>query len=366
MKFIDLKTQYKRIESKIQSGLNHVLEHGQYIMGPEIKTLEKQLADFIGVKHAIGVGSGTDALLLALMALGIGKGDEVITVPFSFFATAEMIVLAGATPVFVDIDPRTYNMDPALIKKAITSKTKAIMPVGLFGQCPDLDTINAIAKEHNLYVIEDAAQSFGGTYKGSYSGALTTIGCTSFYPAKPLGGYGDSGACFTNDDKLADKMRQLLDHGQDKRYHHSWIGINGRMDSFQAVVLSAKLELLKEELVLRQQAAKRYDESLSKIVQTPYIEPFNTSSYAQYTVMLPERDKVQAFLQAEGIPTMVHYPIPIHLQPAMAYLGLKAGSFSHSEKAASNVLSLPMHPYLTEEDQDKVVQALSRAVTAVA
>lgn len=362
MQFIDLKTQYKRIDTLVEQGLKNVLQHGQYVMGPEIRELEQKLAEWVGVKHTLAVSSGTDALLLALLALDIGAGDEVITTPFSMFATAEMIALSGAKPVFVDIDPKTFNLDPHLLEQAITSKTKAIMPVSLYGQCADLDAINAIAVKHNLPVIEDAAQSFGARYKSKTSCGLTTIACTSFYPAKPLGGYGDSGACFTNDDKLADKMRALHNHGQDERYHHPWIGINGRMDSFQAVVLLAKLTLFSEELELRQQIAKRYDDGLSSIVTTPYIEPYNISSYAQYTLSLFNREKIQKTLQAKNIPTMVHYPIPIHLQPAMAYLDLPKGSFPRSEEAGGCVLSLPMHPYLTEEEQEKVIAAVREAV----
>lgn len=362
MQFIDLKTQYKRIETRVEEGLKAVLQHGQYVMGPEIRELEKQLAEWTNVKQAIAVASGTDALLLALLALDVKAGDEVITSPFSMFATAETIVLAGAKPVFVDIDSKTYNIDSSLLEKAITPKTKAIMPVSLYGQCADIDTINAIAAKHNLPVIEDGAQSFGATYKNRPSCGLTTIACTSFYPAKPLGGYGDSGACFTNDEKLAAKIRALHNHGQDERYHHPWIGINGRMDSFQAVVLLAKLTLLKEELELRQQVAKRYDDALSSYFVTPYIEPHNVSNYAQYTLSVSNREVIQKAMQAKNLPTMVHYPIPIHMQPAMAYLNLPNGSFPKAEKAAEQVLSLPMHPYLSEEDQDKLIDGLLETV----
>ncbi len=362
MQFIDLKTQYKRIEMIVEQGLKNVLQHGQYVMGPEIRELEQKLAQWVDVKHAIAVASGTDALLLALLALDIGAGDEVITTPFSMFATAEMIVLAGAKPVFVDIDLRTYNLDPKLLEQAITPNTKAIMPVSLYGQCADLDAINAIAAKYHLPVIEDAAQSFGARYKNHASCGLTTIACTSFYPAKPLGGYGDSGACFTNDDKLAAKMRALHNHGQEERYCHPWIGINGRMDSFQAVVLLAKLTLLEEELQLRQRVAKYYDEALSAIVTTPYIELHNMSSYAQYTLLVDNREMIQKALQAKNIPTMIHYPIPIHLQPAMAYLNLPKGSFPKSEEAAQRVLSLPMHPYLTQKEQNLLISALQECV----
>lgn len=364
MQFIDLKTQYKRIETMVDTGLKAVLNHGQYVMGPEIRELEEKLAQWAGVKQCIAVASGTDALLLALLALGIKQGDEVITTPFSMFATAEMIVLSGATPVFVDIDPKTYNLDPALLKKAITPKTKAIMPVSLYGQCADMNAINAIAQKYHLPVIEDAAQSFGARYKDRASCGLSTIACTSFYPAKPLGGYGDSGACFTNDEALAEKIRHLHNHGQDQRYHHPYIGINGRMDSFQAVVLLAKLTLFAEEMEIRQVIAKRYNEGLVDVVEIPFIESHNISSYAQYTISVPatKRESIQVALQEKGIPTMVHYPVPIHLQPAMAYLELKEGSFPYSEEAGHRVLSLPMHPYLTEEEQCKIIEAIREVV----
>lgn len=365
MQFIDLKTQYKRIESLVSKGLTNVLEHGQYVMSNEVRELEKQLAEWVGVKHAIAVASGTDALLLALLALDVGSGDEVITSPFSMFATAEMIVLAGAKPIFVDINPKTYNLDPRLLEKAITSKTKAIMPVSLYGQCAELDEINAIANKYHLPVIEDAAQSFGARYKNAASCGKTTIACTSFYPAKPLGAYGDAGACFTNDDHLAEKISFLHNHGQDKRYHHPLIGINGRMDSFQAVVLLAKLTLFAEEMEMRQVIAKRYHDGLAGIVNIPHIESYNVSSYAQYTISLnstSEREYLQTELNKQNIPTMVHYPVPIHLQPAMAYLELSQGAFPHAENAGNCVLSLPMHPYLKEKEQNKIIQAVVDAL----
>lgn len=361
MQFIDLKTQYRRIQTQVETGLKTVLEHGQYVMGPEINALEKQLAEWVGAKHAIAVSNGTDALLLALLACDIRPGDEVITSPFSMFATVEVIALLGAKPVFVDINPRTFNMDPALLEKAITPKTKAVMPVSLYGQCVDFDAIHAITEKYNLPVIEDAAQSFGARYKDKASCGSTTLACTSFYPAKPLGGYGDSGACFTNDDTFMEKIRALHNHGQDRRYHHPYVGINGRMDSFQAVVLLAKLTLFAEELKQRQAIAQRYDEGLKSVVMVPYIESYNVCSYAQYTIALSsssEREKLQAALSAQNIPTMVHYPVPMHLQPAMAYLGLKENSFPHSEAAGNTVLSLPMHPYLSEDDQNKVIDAI--------
>lgn len=362
MQFIDLKTQYSLIEQDVLNGIRNVLNHGQYIMGPEITKLENQLAEFVGVKHAIVNSSGTDALLMALMALEIKPGDEVITSPFSFFATSEVISLLGAVPVFVDIDPLTYNLDPNKLEAAITNKTKAIMPVGLYGQCAEHDEINAIADKYGLAVIEDAAQSFGATYKGKQSCALSTIGCTSFFPSKPLGGYGDSGACFTNDDELAKKLLEIRIHGQNARYCHSRIGINGRMDTIQAAILIEKMKIFPNEIKLRQKIAKHYDEMLSSCVKTPFIKAHNTSVYAQYTIEVSQRDQVQKAMQELNIPTAVHYPAPLHQQVAMAYLGYKEGDFPHAEKASLGVISLPMHPYLKEEEQIKVVEAVKSAL----
>lgn len=363
MQFIDLKTQYSLIENDILASIKRVLDHGQYIMGPEVTELEKQLSDFVGVKHAIVNSSGTDALLMALMALDIQPGDEVITSPFSFFATAEVISLCHARPVFVDIDPLTYNIDPAKLEAAITSKTKAIMPIGLYGQCPDFDAINAIANKHGIPVIEDAAQSFGATYKGKYSCGLSTIGCTSFFPSKPLGGYGDSGACFTNDDAIAQKLIEIRIHGQNARYSHSRIGINGRMDTMQAAILLEKMKLFPAEIAMRQKIAKRYDNLLSDSVKTPVVQPQNTSVFAQYTIEVSNRAQVQAELQRLGIPTAVHYPIAMHQQQALAYLNYKAGDFPLSEKASQSVISLPMHPYLQEAEQLKIALAVKQALT---
>jgi UDP-2-acetamido-2-deoxy-ribo-hexuluronate aminotransferase len=358
MQFIDLKTQYQRIKTDIQQGIDAVLEHGQYIMGPEIGAMEQLLADYVGVKHCLGVANGTDALLMALMALDIKAGDEVITTPFTFFATAEMIALIGAKPVFVDIDPQTYNLDPSLLEQAITPKTKAIMPVSLFGQCADMDAINAIAKKYDLPVIEDAAQSFGATYKGKKSGGLSTIATTSFFPSKPLGCYGDGGACFTDNDALAEKMRWIRIHGQDRRYHHPILGINGRLDSIQAAVIIAKMKIFDEEVQQREQIGARYSQLLAGKIATPYIAPGNSHVYAQYTIQVEQRDELQRQLQAQGIPTAVHYPIPLNLQPVFAYLNQPKGSFPWAEKAAERVLSLPMHPYLPEQDQQHIASTL--------
>lgn len=363
MDFIDLKTQQNRIKAQLDANIAKVLAHGQYILGPEIVELEQKLAAYTGAKYCITVASGTDALLIALLALNIRPGDEVITSPFTFIATAEMIALAQAIPVFVDIDARTYNIDPAQIEAAITPRTKAIMPVSLYGQCADFDAIHAIAAKYNLPVIEDAAQSFGAEYKGRKSCNLSTIGCTSFFPSKPLGCYGDGGAIFTNDDSLAQTMSYIRVHGQDRRYHHPLIGVNGRMDTLQAAILLPKLEIFPEEVRLREQIGRRYSELLSaRGIQTPYIEPHNLSVYAQYTILVKNRDAVQQKLQARGIPTAVHYPIPLNLQPVFAYLKKPKGSFPVAERVAEQVLSLPMHPYLSEKDQDMIVNAVCEAV----
>lgn len=364
IEFIDLKTQYEQLREPIRARIDAVLEHGQFIMGPEVAELEQRLAEYVGVGHCIAVSSGTDALLVAMMALGIGPGDEVITTPFTFIATAEMIALLGAKPVFVDIDPRTYNMDPALLAAAITTKTRAIMPVSLYGQCAEFDAINAVAAKHGLPVIEDACQSLGATYKGRQSCALSSIGCTSFFPSKPLGGYGDGGACFTDDADLATRMRQLRVHGQDRRYHHPLIGINGRLDTLQAAILLAKLDRFADEVQARGRIGARYSEWLNGQVGVPYIEPYNTSVYAQYTVEVDDRDAVQSRLKQHGVPTAVHYPVPLHRQPAFASLGHAAGSFPESERAAGRVMSLPMHPYLDARQQEEIVLALREAVAA--
>ncbi len=359
MQFIDLKAQYQRIQGQVQQRIQAVLEHGQYILGPEHEELEKRLAAYVGVKHCINVASGTDALLIALMALELKPGDEVITSPFSFFATAEVIVLLGARPVFVDIDPRTYNLDPKLIERAITPKTRVIMPVSLYGQCADFDAINAIAKQHKLVVIEDGAQSFGAAYKGRKSCALSDIGCTSFFPSKPLGCYGDGGAIFTGDDALAQRMRWIRVHGQERRYHHPVVGINGRLDTLQCAILLPKLDIFPEEVELRSKIGARYSELLKDACATPYVEPHNLCVYAQYTIQVDGREAVQASLHKAGIPTAVHYPVPLHRQPALTAFGADC---PHSDAVAARVLSLPMHPYLKTADQDRVVAALRAAL----
>jgi UDP-2-acetamido-2-deoxy-ribo-hexuluronate aminotransferase len=358
MQFIDLKAQYQTIQSDLQARMNRVFEHGQFILGPEVQELEEQLAAFVGAKHCLTVSNGTEALLIALMALGIGPGDEVITTPFSFIAPVEMIILLGAKPVFVDINPLTYNIDATLIEKAITPKTKAILPINLYGQCADFDQIQAIATRHKLAIIEDGAQSFGASYKGRNSGLLGTISCTSFFPAKPLGCYGEGGACFTQDDELATIIRQIRHHGQDKRYHHIRLGLNGRLPTLQAAILLSKMTVFQEELERRQWVAENYNKQLQNIVSVPHIESYNKSSFAQYTVRLSQRDQVIAGLSAKNIPTAVHYPVAIHQQPVMIDLGYSATGMPHAEQAALEVLSLPFHPYMSLQDIEKVTHAL--------
>lgn len=362
MQFIDLKKQSHRIETNLLARFQAVLDHGAYIMGPEVAELERALAKFTGVEHALAVSSGTDALLIALMALDIGAGDEVITTPFSFFATAEVIALLGAKPVFVDINPNTYNIDADLLEAAITPKTKAIMPVSLYGQCADMDAINAIAAHFNLPVIEDAAQSFGATYKGRQSCGLTTIGCTSFFPSKPLGGYGDGGACFTNDAELAKRMAEIRTHGQSERYCHTRLGINGRLDTLQAAILLEKLAIFPEEVTLREQVAARYAALLPDFIKKPLIESHNTSVYAQYTIEVSDRSTIQQKLQEKGIPTAVHYPVGLHQQPVFKSLYPEEQRFVQTEKAANRVMSIPMHPYLTAEEQQTICNALEEVL----
>ena len=357
----NLKAQYARLKGPIDARIQKVLDHGQYIMGPEVAELEARLANFVGAKHCAGVCDGTTAMMIAMMALGIKAGDEVITTPFTFIATGEMIAILGAKPVFVDIDADTYNLDPALIERAITPRTRAILPVSLYGQCADMDAINAVAARHGLAVIEDAAQSFGATYNGRRSGALSTIATTSFFPTKPLGCYGDGGACFTDDDALGERMAQIRVHGQSKRYYHPIIGMNGRLDTLQAAVLLAKLDTLEEELAARQRIGARYSQELGGAVKTPKVAAGNTHVYAQYTIQVENRDRVQAKLKEQGIPTAVHYPVPLNLQPAFASLGQGEGTFPKSDHAARRVMSLPMDAFLDEATQDRIVAAVRAA-----
>jgi len=369
MQFTDLKAQYTALKPQIDAGIQAVLDHGQYIMGPEVKALETRLAARTGVKHCVTVASGTEALLIALMALGIKAGDEVITSPFTFAATGEVIALLGARPVFVDIEPDTCNLDATLIEAAITPRTRAIMPVSLYGQVADMDAINTVAARHGLPVIEDAAQSYGATYQGKASGGLSTIGCTSFFPSKPLGCYGDGGALFTDDDALAQAAREIRVHGQSARYTHTRIGVGGRMDTLQCAVVLAKLERFDWELARRREIGARYHRLLAPLTALPNerglglitVRPDRDSVWGQYTVFVPQRDKVQAALQAAGVPTAVHYPKPLHHQAAYAEFCCP-DCCPNSIAAAARVMSLPMSADLSEEDQDAVVAALAAAL----
>ncbi|AUA55827.1 UDP-4-amino-4-deoxy-L-arabinose--oxoglutarate aminotransferase [Achromobacter spanius] len=361
MQFIDLKKQYQVLRDPINARIQQVLDHGQYIMGPEVKELEAALQAYTDTKHCITVASGTEALLMSLMALGIGAGDEVITTSFTFVATAEVIVLLGATPVFVDVEPDTCNIKVADIEARISSRTKAIIPVSLYGQCGDMDEVNAIAARHGIAVIEDAAQSFGATYKGRKSGNLSTIGCTSFFPSKPLGCYGDGGAIFTNDDALAQACREIRVHGQSARYYHTRVGVGGRMDTLQCAVVLAKLERFGWEVEQRIRIGARYQALFADVanVRTVTVRPDRDSVWAQFTIMVQDRDGIIAALKAADIPTAIHYPRPIHTQPA--YSRYADGSTPVSEMLASQVLSLPMHPDLDAETQNHIVQTVMQA-----
>lgn len=348
MQFIDLAAQQARIKDKIDARIAQVLAHGKYILGPEVQELEEKLAAYTEAKYCITVANGTDALQIAQMALGIGPGDEVITPGFTYIATAETVALLGAKPVYVDIDPKTYNIDPSLIEAAITEKTKAIIPVSLYGQPADFDRINEVANKYNIPVIEDAAQSFGATYKGRKSCNLSTIACTSFFPSKPLGCYGDGGAIFTNDEELATIMRQIARHGQDRRYHHIRVGVNSRLDTLQAAILLPKLEILDDEIDRRNEIASEYTRQLNNLGNgfTPFIESYSYSAWAQYTIKVDEREKVQKALNREGITTAIHYPMPLNKQPAV----ISSSKLPIGDFVAEKVLSLPMHPYLFKSD----------------
>ena len=363
--FADLKSQYAALKGQIDARIQRVLDHGRYIMGPEVAELEAMLAQYTGAKHCITVASGTEALLIALMALDLKPGDEVITTPFTFAATAEMIVLLGGVPVFVDIEPDTCNVDATLIEAAITSRTRAIMPVSLYGQVADMDAINAIAARHRLAVIEDAAQSFGATYKARKSCNLSTIGCTSFFPSKPLGCYGDGGALFTNDERIAQAAREIRVHGQSARYTHTRVGVGGRMDTLQCAVVLAKLERFEFELAQRHALGSRYGELLREEdgVQELAVRADRDCVWAQYTVFVERRDGLQAALRDQGIPTAVHYPSPLHRQPAYTRYA-PPDACPHSERAAQRVLSLPMSADLTHAQQDRVARALRAALAA--
>lgn len=349
--FANLQYQYQLYKTEIDNAIHGVLDKSNYIMGEEVTQLESSLEEFTGAKYAITCSSGTDALLLAMMTLDIKPGDEIITTPFTFIATAETIALMGAVPVFVDIDEKTYNMDPSKIEKKITNRTKAIMPVSLYGQPADMDTIQTIATNHNLKVIIDGAQSFGSTYNGKTDSNLGNISTTSFFPAKPLGCFGDGGAVFTNDEELAKKMKQLRVHGQNKRYHHKYIGMGGRMDTIQCAIVNVKLKHYKKDLDLRQEVAIKYTKALQdKDLILPHIDEKATSAFAQYSVRVKNRDEVQAKLKDQGIPTAVHYPMPLHLQECFEYLGYKEGDFPISEIVSNEIMSLPMNPYVADKE----------------
>ena len=360
MQFIDLKSQQARIREDIEARIQKVLDHGQYILGPEIKEMEEMLASYVGVKHCVGASSGTDTLLIALLALGIGPGDEVITVPYTWISTAEMIALVGAKPVFVDIEESTMNMNASLLESAITDKTKAIMPVGIYGQTSDMKEICGIAERHgSIPIIEDAAQSFGATHHDKKSCALSEIGSTSFFPSKPLGCYGDGGALFTDDDEIAEIMRQIRVHGQMEKHHHPRLGINGRLDSIQAAIVMAKMAIFDEEILKRQAVAEAYNARLDRDdITLPKVAPHNTSVYAQYTILCEDRDSVQSALKKAEIPAVPYYAVPLHLQPVFNDLGYVKGDFPVTEMVSDRCLSLPMNPYLSEEEIDRVCQAV--------
>ncbi|WOJ96935.1 DegT/DnrJ/EryC1/StrS family aminotransferase [Congregibacter brevis] len=366
--FIDLAAQQARIKPQIDAAIQRVLQHGKYILGPEVEELEEKLAQYTGAKHCISCANGTDALQIALMALGVGPGDEVITPAFTYIATAEAAAVLGAKPVYVDIRADTFNLDPRLLEAAITPRTRAIIPVGLFGQCADMDAINTIAQRSGIVVIEDAAQSFGASYGEKKSCNLSTIATTSFFPAKPLGCYGDGGAIFTSDAGLAHSLRKIARHGQSARYHHDVVGVNSRLDTFQAAILLEKLRIFDDELALRQEVAGRYDQLISELTVSdnlgmlvrPYQSEGQASVWAQYTLRVSYRDAVQAVLKAEGITTTVYYPMSLHKQQAIQD---SAASCPESDLAADSVLSLPMHPYLDQETQRGIAEKLVAAVS---
>lgn len=375
--FANLQYQHNLYKDEIEEAILKVARNCNFIMGEEVTQLEKSLEEFTGAKYAVSCSNGTDALLLAMMALDIKPGDEIITTPFTFIATAETIAFLGAVPVFVDIDEKTYNINPDLIEEKITSKTKAIIPVSLYGQAADMDKIQDIANKHNLKVIIDGAQSFGCTYNGKTDSNLGDISTTSFFPAKPLGCYGDGGSVFTNDEKLANKMKSLRLHGQSKRYHHKYIGMGGRLDTMQAAVLNVKLKYYPKDLALRQEVAIKYTEALSKKLEEkrdkdydvvlPYIDGRCTSAWAQYSIRIKPstfnlqsstslRDDLQESLKEKGIPTAVHYPMPLHLQECFTYLGYKKGDFPISEIVSNEIMSLPMNPYVIDEEIEYIVK----------
>ena len=360
-----IKLNDQKILNKTKKNINKVLLHGNFILGPEVNELEKHLSLYTGSKYCLSISSGTDALLISLMSLGIGKGDEVITSPFSWISTIEVILLLGAKPIFADIDKNTFNIDVEDIPKLINKKTKAIIPVSIFGQCCDMDTINKIARENKIFVIEDGAQSFGALYKGSNSCNLSTIGCTSFFPTKPLGSFGDAGASFTNNKQLYEKMLSIRNHGQVKtRYNYEYLGVNGRMDTIQAAILIEKLKSFKSSIIKRQKVAEYYDKLLSKYsyIQTPYISSFNKSVFAQYTIKIKKRDEVKNKLQKENIPTFIFYPKPLY---KVKYLRQNYKKLKNVEKVCKEVLSLPMNEYLSKRQQEHIVEKLIKACMSV-
>jgi UDP-2-acetamido-2-deoxy-ribo-hexuluronate aminotransferase len=373
IQFIDLKAQYKALKPRIDARIQAVLEHGAYVNGPEVVELEKELAKYTGAPYALSIASGTDALLVPLMALGIGAGDEVITTAFSFIATAETIVLSGATPVYVDIEPHTYNIDVSKIEKAITKRTKAIMPVSLYGQIADMDEIHAIAKKHGLHVIEDAAQSFGAAYKGKRSGNVSAYSGTSFFPAKPLGGYGDGGAIFTNDEKLVKVMKEIREHGSESRYYHTRLGINGRLDTIQCAILLAKLERYDWEMEHRQTIANRYNKAFAEIktpgFKYPKVQSHNISAWAQYTLEIQDRAGFAKKMTEFGVPTSVHYPRIMPDQPWYKEKllqdqknGTPTFDWTVARAAAEHVISIPMYPDMDLITQEKIIEAVRKSV----
>jgi UDP-2-acetamido-2-deoxy-ribo-hexuluronate aminotransferase len=363
MHFIDLQIQYKKYKKNVDAAIQRVLDSSKYINGPEVAELEQALAEFVGTDYGVGFSSGTESLRATLMAWEIGPGDEVITTPFTFIASAEVIAVLGAKPVFVDIDPNTLNINPALIKKAISRRTKAILPVSLYGQCANLNAINAIANRNKLPVLEDGCQSFGASYDGDRSCGLSTAGATSFFPAKPLGCYGDGGMTFTNDENLANRLRIIREHGQAARYRHAMLGGNGRLDTIQAAILLAKLPYFEEEIENRQRAADYYIANLPKGARPPTIRPGNKSIFSQFTIRVKDRDQVQKRMAEQNIPTAIHYPVPLHQQPVFSYLSHKKKDFPVSVRAAKEVFSLPMHPFITTDQQDQVLTSLDKALS---
>ena len=358
--FANLKQAYAEHQNEFQKEINNVLSSASFIMGKEVQVLEQELSRFSKANYAISCSSGTDALLLSMMAMGVKPGDEIITTPFTFISTAETIALVGAKPVFVDIDASTYNLDHSKIEEKITNKTRAIIPVSLFGQISDMDEINDIANKYGLIVIEDAAQSFGATYKGVPSCNLSTFGCTSFFPAKPLGCFGDGGAVFTNNENFAKKIQSLRVHGQNKQYSHKYIGLCARLDNLQAAVLLVKLKYFKKTIRLRQLAAERYNNLLEDVVPLPKIKEGNTSVWAQYSIRVKSRNLIQSKLKELGIPTAVYYPQPIHLQQCFKYLGYCEGELPISESISKEILSLPINPYIKEVEQKFIVDELKK------